>query len=337
MREHLYSGVVGLIFACLLASTLSAQEQDFEPRLDMQPPGRKQPGVFHRPGKETPSEQLKYARALYDDGEIRKAMKQYRALVHQWHDTDDAVLAQEAYAKLLQEKGKYFRAFDEFQYLIDNYSGKFPYKAVIERQFQIANHIRTAKRRVLFILNEYTSPERALPMFEKIVDNAPNWDKAPEAQFCLALIHEQGKDYEEAAKAYEELQSRWPDSDFVNSAGYRRAECLYYIAREKPRDEIKCRSALSAFSAFLRDYPDDNDREKVQQYIKELSDQLADSYYERALFYDRTGRKPEAAFIAYSDFVRNCPASDMIEKAKERIAELESEIARVSSGKDKNK
>jgi hypothetical protein len=46
-------------------------------------------------------------------------------------------------------------------------------------------------------------------------------------------------------------------------------------------------------------------------------------YYERAVFYDEAARKPEAAIIAYRDFISLFPSSERRKTAEERIKALQ--------------
>ena len=84
------------------------------------------------------------------------------------------------------------------QYLIEYYAGSFPYEGVLERQFRIAQRVMTGRQGKLLFLPGFPAPERAVPMFRKIVENAPNWKKAPEAQYLVGVILEGNGEYAEA-------------------------------------------------------------------------------------------------------------------------------------------
>lgn len=311
------------VFFCALSAP--AQDMEFEPQLEGLP-HKKRPGIFHRPAKHSPADQLKYAEQLLAEQQTRKAMKQYVALVHQWHESPEAATAQLIYAGLLEKKRKYVSAFDEFQYLIDNYAGRFPYEEALEHQFRIANHIMTVKRWKFFFFSGFTAPERALPFFEKIVENAPHWDRTAEAQFYIGLIYEQIKQYEPAIKAYEIVRHRFAGSSFAAEASFRRAHCLYITANASRRNETTSRDALSALAGFLKDYPENTNADKAQLYLDELRERLAGMYYDRAVFYDKIAKRPESALIAYTDFIRKFPASAMAEQASKRIDTLKGEL-----------
>lgn len=308
-----------------LTGVLAFAETEFDEQLKA-PADRRRPSMFRRPDRESPSEQLAWAGALAAAGKTRKALKQYRALVHQWHTSPEAARAQEAYARLFLKQGKHHRAFDEFQYLIDHFTGEFAYADVIEQQFRIAHHIMTKRRAQWFGMPGFTSPGLALPYFEKVVANAPGGKRAPESQFYIGVIHEQGGDYEEAVAAFRTAYSRHRDSDFAVDARFRYAYNLYRIAQSAPRDKALCRGAFSELAGFVRLHPQSGHVETAEKHMNELRERLAGMYYDVALFYDRPVYKPRAALIAHTDFIRKFPSSDMAPEAKKRIDELEAEL-----------
>ncbi|MCX7590241.1 MAG: tetratricopeptide repeat protein, partial [Kiritimatiellae bacterium] len=250
---------LGILVAVTVIGQIRAQ--DFErPQTTTETelvPSRKLPSVFHRPSRATAPEQLLYAESLYAAGRLRKAARAFDALVHAWPRTEEAVLAQMRLGQILEERGRYEQAFREYQYLIENYAGRFPYADILERQFQIAKRIVTQRLGKFLFFPGYRAPERALPLLETIVRNGPRWDYAAEAQFLIGTLHEESGAFEEAVVAYDRVQYRYPKSPFVVEAAFRRAMCEYQVARRNNRDESTCQAALSALGAFVRNYPDD--------------------------------------------------------------------------------
>lgn len=291
---------------------------------DLEAPKQKRPGwIFHRTKFDTPAEQLAYAERLLAKKRYRKGGKALNALVHRWHNAPEASVAQRLYADTLKRRRKNEKAFDEYQYLVHYFAGSFPYQDVLQTQFQLANDVRTARHGRLFVLPGFQDPSRAVPLYEQIVANGPNWERAPEAQFNAGVIQEATGDPELAVVSYETLLMRYPRSDFVEEAAYRRAHALYQLSNKSPRDERQCREALSAMLAFARNYPGDPHREEAQKLAEELKTRLADMYYDRALFYDRIAKRPQSAIIAYSDFVSKFPTSERRLVADQRIAALQ--------------
>jgi len=323
-----------LSLAVLFCAALAAPRPAFCQVDDRQPlpareeegPRRKAPSMLYRPACHTAGEQMAFAGELLAQARTGSAVRAYMAVVHQWHDSQEAPQAQLASANLLYESGRYRRAFDEFQYLVDFYPGLFPYDEAVDRQFRIANRIRTEKRGGFLFFPSYTAPERALPMLDQVLRNAPHGEHADEAQFLVGTIREGKREDEEAALAFETLRQRYPRSEFLAEAGFRAAMAHLRIARSVPRDERVCRSSLSILNAFLSEHPDHPGAAEIRAGADGLREKLAAMYYDRAIFYDRRGNKPRAAIIAYSDFLNNFPTSSRAQDVRARIAELEAEL-----------
>jgi outer membrane protein assembly factor BamD (BamD/ComL family) len=315
---------------CLAVALVSAgavaQSQDFD-TVTSEPediaPERKYPRFFRRPKCKTPAEQLAYARGLEQEGRLGKAARQYNALVHTWHDSAQGVQAQQAFARLQEQRRKYRSAFEQYQYLVDHYAGLFPYGEVIEGQFRIARHMLTARTGGFLFFPGARMPEVALLMFQKVVQNAPDGPSAPEAQFRIGSVHEDQGDFDLAILAYERAQYRYPGTPYAQQAAYRRSFCLYRLAKKSPRDQGVCREALTALAGFARDYPDAPEVAEARLQIRELGERLADMAYEQARFYDRIARRPEAALIAYRDYLKHFPRSEHSDVVRQRVGVLE--------------
>ncbi len=288
--------------------------------------GRKSGSLFLRPRQDDPEQQLAYARQLEDANRLRRAGRQYNALVHRWPDSSEAAEAQLALAQLLLARGRYERAFKEFQYLIEHHQGEFPYGEALVHQREAALAVKEQRRGGLLILPGFQNPERAIPLLETIVRNGPNWSEVPAIRLKIARIHENAKNYEEAVSAYEEViiyHSRHPEA---REAAFRKAVCLKRIADRNPRDEQRTRAALSALFAVQRSDPDPEQMAVVQDKIGILRQRLEDLHFDQADFYDRIAKRPRSALIRYREFLQQFPASSRQEFVEERIRVLETKV-----------
>ena len=289
------------------------------------PPRREIPWLLH-PAKNTPAEQLSHAFALYKEKRYWKAGRAYLGLVYAWPDSPQAPDAQLAYAQILEHQGNYLDAFDEYQYLIDQYPGQFDYGKVIDRQFQIANYLMTSPRTFLFFFS-FKAPERALPLFEQISRNAPTWEKAAEVQFKIGLIHEETDEIEEAIAAYEILQNRHPSGDWAAMASFHEAQCLYRVFQDRPEDENSCNAARAALVQFITTYPGNPNNTVARTYLNALNTRMATLAFERARFYDESVHRPGSAIAAYESFMAKFPESPLASKARDRVVQLRKESA----------
>lgn len=277
---------------------------------------------YRKPNMTTDVAQEKFASDLYRAGRLRKAANAYQALVYAWPDSPKAAPAQLALAKIQQQRGHYEDAFNEYQYLIDNYPGQFNYTDVLELQFQIASCLVHAKTGQFLILPGFESPERALPLFERIIRNAPAWEKSPLSQFNIGKIHEMNDNLDEAIGAYELLQSRYPASPLAAQASFCEAHCLYRLSDQRKNDENALNAARAALVDFIRSYPASPDVANAETCLSTLNTRRITMAFERARFYDKLSKRPEAALLAYEDFVRNFPSSQLAVTAQQRIEQL---------------
>ncbi len=322
LRNIAFTSLGVALLACSLAGA-----QDVEPTVPtIGPMPRKQKSLLYRATQPTATKQLAYARELRDAGKAKRAGAQYQALVHTWHTTKEAQQAQFEYAELLEKRRKFKEAFDEYQYMIDYYAGTFPYAEVLDRQFRIANHMMTQQRKVFGLFSSSIGMDRAMPMFEKIVANGPEWERSPLAQFNIGWIHEQLKSLDLATAAYETVEHRYPDTPAAANATYRRGYCLYLVAKRYRREERSSQVARTHLANFLRKHPKHEHADTARAYMAEITSQLADMYYARALFYDKKISRPRSALIAYTDFLNKFSDAKMAEVARQRVAILKADL-----------
>lgn len=292
-------------------------------------PDLKEPRVlFGRPAKGTASEQLAYAKKLEQKGQIRKARKAYNALVHSWGYAPEAATAQIGVAALHEMAGNYKEAFREYQYYIDYFgdggSDGFAYKDVLASQFSVANALRAKMNGGWF-----SSPGADLvaALFGRIATNAPDWERAPECLMLQASCFEGDKKYLDAIPVYEALAVRYPRSSFSVDALFRAASCRYKTSQRYPRDERTLRNALAAGIKAMRADPGHELAEKTSARIVELSSRLTATNFEKAEFYDRIRKHPQAAIVAYRQFLADFPTAAEAGEARERIQRLESTLS----------
>lgn len=290
-------------------------------------PTRRTPGLFNRlfnrPARRDPTDQLAYAQSLEADGRRRSALKAYKALFLFWPTAPEAPKALQAFARLLQQRGRHEAAFSEYQYLIDQYAGRFPYQAVIESQFALANQIRTERFGRWFFGIGFVAPERAIPLYFQIVSNAPNIHLSREALFCAAAIYQEKRQYEEAIRAYSDLQTRYPGTDEAQTAAVEQLHCMLGIARREPHHVRHTANTRDAVALYLREHPETSHREMLTAALAEMDARLAQTLLEQAQVYERA-RKRGAALDLYRELAATYPASPHADEARAKISQMES-------------
>jgi len=284
-------------------------------------PERKEPSMWHRPGADTPAEQLALANRYEQEGRHSRAISANNALVHKWHSSPEAVRAQQNMARLLEEDGQYEDAFLEYQYLITYFAGHFPFLDVLDHQYRCANALSTAKNKFLGIPTRSVGDIRR--MYERILINGPNWVKAPEVAMRIGELRESENEIPEAVAAYEQVQNRFPNTETAHDAAYRAATCSSQFSLAHPRDEKSRNDAVAALNAFLKKYPGDALNETLRGYLKDLEQQTVAAAYAQAAFYDHNRHDRTAAIAAYRDFQRRFPDVPQARDAAARLQILE--------------
>ena len=277
---------------------------------------------FLWPAKANPAAQLAYARELQQAGRIRAAIRQLRALTISWPSAPEAPVAQLAYARLLEERGRWPAAFEEYTYLIEHYAGAFPYDEVLDRQFHIAQFAMNRRKGKFLFFPGFHSPERAVPLLEKVIEHGPEWARADEAQLLIGRAYDLSHQYELALVAYTTTQMRYPNSPLAEQAVFARAVDLERLAREAPQNEAALDEAWSATTQFLQRYPASDQAPAAVKLRDDLYRRRARIAFERASYYDRIARKPQAALLEYRDFIRLFPQAEWTAQARQRVEAL---------------
>ncbi|MBI2437413.1 MAG: tetratricopeptide repeat protein [Lentisphaerae bacterium] len=290
----------------------------------------------YRPAEATPETQLAWANALKEAGHTIRASKACLALVNAWPESAQAPVAQLIYCKLLEQRGKRNKAFEEYQFLVEAYAGFFPYEQVMESMYSIADVRATRDRRFLFF--KYQSPEEAIPLFEKLIQNGTQWKRAAELQFRIARIYEKTRQYDLASEAYASYYQRYPLSSLAEQALFGQGRCAYQYSRAHPVAASLRENAVAALQGFLDWYPSSAMASEARGYLAELQRELAGGLYSQAALYDKTARltwdKQErhtelvAARVCYERVVDEFPQSEWAAPARLRLAALNKQLAK---------
>lgn len=287
-------------------------------------PAYKEPGFFwSRPRENTSKAQFARAKKFEEEGSFRKARNAYEALVCEWGDAPEAPEAQLRLARLMEKAERYERAFCEYQYFLEHYagssvSGLASYAEIVSSQFAIANALREN------VESAFGAPLGTVTsMYRHIVKNAPDWEKAADCVFFEGLAYEVCGKLERAVPVYERLCVKYPANALVADARYRAAFCRYRISTKAKNDERSAANALQALRLATRFAPDHPEAPKAMEAISDLSRRISSLAYQKAAFYDRIRKNPEAAKLAYRQFLSMYPAAEEAPLVQARLAELE--------------
>ena len=271
--------------------------------------------------RETPAEQLAYAKELAENDSIKKACKMCDALVREWPASPEAPKAQLMYAMLLAKSLQdYDEAFEQLDYLLDFYPRACAYAELVEYQYKLVNLMLQEKKS--FLGMSFTSTRVMRQHYEMIVRRAPGAKYVPEAMLKIADLREQDQQYEEAVLVYAALINRFPASPEAQVAAYLQAKARMWLVRRLAYNLPRCKDTASYLQLTLKRLPDHANAAEMQGWLDELKAYMAEDAYVRAKFYDSRQRTAHAAVSAYERFLQEYPESSHAEEVSRRIDEL---------------
>lgn len=278
--------------------------------------------LFTRPHKKDPAAQWDYVQSLDRAHQDRAAARQAYALRLYWPYAIEAPQAQQFYARSLDRRNRPQQAFDAYQHLVETYPGQFDFNEVIARQMHAATAVMKRRKGKFLFLPGFNAPERAIPLFEKIVQNAPESVITAEAYYLIGQAHERVYDYPQAIDAYFTTLNRFPTSPFAEPAAYGQANCHIRIAQDSPEDNRAVETAVAACDLYLQRYLDMPRADDIRAARQDLLQRQARNAFARARYYDHILNNPAAALIEYRAFLARHPNAEQAAEARRRVQKL---------------
>lgn len=278
--------------------------------------------LFTRPHKKDPAAQWDYVQSLDRANKTRAAGRQAYALRLFWPYADEAPQAQQFYARSLDRRNRPQQAFDAYQHLVETYPGRFNFNEVLARQMHLAKAVMKRRKGKFLFLPGFNAPERAIPLFEKIVQNAPESAVTAEAYYLIGQAHERVYEYPQAIDAYFTTLNRFPTSPFAEPAAYGQAICHIRIAQDSPEDNRAVETAVAACDLYLQRYLDMPRADEIRTARQDLLQRQARNAFARARYYDHILHNPAAALIEYRAFLARHPNAEQAAEARRRVQKL---------------
>lgn len=258
-------------------------------------------------------DQLDVAEAAYQEKDYSLTLKAARRVVSVWPLSDYAPRAQHLVARAYQGKGNLEKAFKEYQKLLEKYPKFADYQDVLQQQFDIANLYLAGKWfRLWGVLPLFSSMDRTVAMYEKIVKSGPYSPVGPRAQMNIGAARENQSSFfnrtdpfHQAVEAYETAADRYHDNREIATEALFKAGIAYYKqARKADYDQSVAGKAIATFRDFIILYPADPRVGEAEKLIGELRTEQARGSMTVARYYEKKG-KLLAAMIYYNEALRD--------------------------------
>jgi outer membrane protein assembly factor BamD len=271
-------------------------------------------------------DQLEVAQAAFDRKDYSQSLKAARRVVSQWPLSDYAPQAQYLTGRCYEQTKQDEKAFKEYQKVLQKYPKLDNCQEILQRQFEIANRFLAGQRFKLWgYIPFFPSMDKTAEMYQKIVNNGPYSDVAPQAQLSLGAAREKQNDYVQAVKAYELAADRYHDRPMAADALYRAGLAYNKQARTAEYDQSTAAQAIAAFNDFITLYSADSRVQEAQKLIESLRTEQARGSYEIARFYEKRQRW-SGALVYYNEVLLLDSNSELAGPAREKIDAIKSRI-----------
>jgi tetratricopeptide (TPR) repeat protein len=320
-KPSVITGLRGILRAlCLGGILVSTTAAEARPYVETAPPRGFH--LFTRPRRKTPEAQWEFVQSLDRANKTRAATRHALALRLFWPHSPEAPRAQLLHARLLERRGHPQESFDAYQHLVNHYPGRFEFNEVVARQMALAKTLMDQRKGRFLFLPGFTAPERAIPLFEQVAANAPEWSGTAEAHYLIGLANQRIYEYAKAIDAYFTTLNRFPNSEFAEPAAHAQVRCHILISEDSPQDNRAIETAIAACDLFLQRFPDSDRGADIQAARRTLREQQARNAFARARYYDRILRSTESAIIEYRAFLALHPDADQAPEARRRVEQL---------------
>jgi outer membrane protein assembly factor BamD len=225
-----------------------------------------------------PEERLQYAISLFGDEDYVEAATEFEALLLQYPGSvivDDA----QYYLGLCRfERGEYIIAAYEFSKLIKNMpASDFVSKAqfmLAETYYELSPNYNLDQKYTKKAIEEYQAFIDFFPLNEKVAEAEQKIeelnDKLARKDYDTAVIYEKMDYYTAAIKYFDSVVETYHDTKYAPQAMYRKIQVLMDRERE---DE-----ALTEMRKFLKQYPDDDNFDTIEELKNSLESKLRGSF-----------------------------------------------------------
>jgi outer membrane protein assembly factor BamD len=255
------------------------------------------------------------------------ASRTFKSIIRNYPTAPAAAEARFLAAEILILKGRYAKAFEQLQDIVDDQPGYQNFDDVIRTQFDCATALMEGARgRLLWVIPGFKQYGKAIDQFEQIVRNAPYSPYAPLSLMNVALIADKQEEPEIVIDALDRLINYYPQSMLAPDAYYNMAETYANLVKGPEYDQGATRDAISYYEDYLILFPESEYLKEVEANLERTEDLLARSRLNLGDFYYNYRSNNTAALVYYNETVTIAPDSDAAQEAKQRIADIEAGV-----------
>lgn len=272
--------------------------------------------------KDSPGEQLAFAKSFLETKDYKKAMVEFDKLIKRYPKAREAAEAQYYLGLSLEGLNKSYDAYLAYQKLIEKYPFSERIEEAAEKQYNIADAFMQGKSKFLGL--DFPTSRYAIDVFDAVIKNSPYGKYAAVSQYKIGLILKSLARFGEAKDEFEKVVLNYPESEWAEAAKFQIAICTKETSLDVPYDQETTKEAKQKFEEFVKAHPEAELSKEAQVEAAALKEKEAQSNFETGKFYEKQ-KKYNSAKIYYEYVFNNFPKTIWAGRAFERYQVLERE------------
>ena len=268
-----------------------------------------------------PKDQLDIGRKFQEQKNYDPAITAYRRVIFRWPTSFSCQEARLGLAQCLTQLDFLYKAFKEYQNLIEKHPNSPHFDTALQAQYDIGCRFLNGAKHKIWRFRIFSGYDKAVEVFEQIIKNGPFSKFGPASQFRIGLAYEKQKDNIAAVHAYEKLLDRYPKDPLAEDAQFQIGWAYKSEAQRAEYDQNNANQAIVAFNDFLVRYPNSAKAEQAKELRAELKQEQSKGLFTIAHFYEKN-KNYRAAIIYYNDVIEQNSRSDWANQAQRKIAVL---------------
>ncbi|MEG1498269.1 MAG: outer membrane protein assembly factor BamD [Bacteroidales bacterium] len=185
-----------------------------------------------------------------------------------------------------------------------------------QKEYSQVSRSGTLDEKYNFAVKAYDKQDyrKAVELFEELVPLYRGKDILERLLYNVAYSYFYEKDYFMSAYYFRSLTRQFPNSQYLEEASYMSAYCKTLESPDFRLDQTATVEAIKQLQLFINYYPNSRRSEEAGKLINDMREKLALKAYNVANMYYRRSLY-NAASIAYSNFLKDYPESNVREQA----------------------
>ena len=272
--------------------------------------------------KDTPKAQMDWALGFFEAKDYGRASKEFIRLVRGYPRSDLAPEAQYLAGISFELMGRAGAAFGAYKTVLEIYPFSARFKDSVEREFLIAEQFFSGRRLELLGPLKMPALDKAIEIYQHVVDHAPYGEYADKAQMRLGECYVRQNRYEEANRAFQRVVDEYPGSPLLEQAKFKVAFCARQLSLKPSYDQSATDEAITWYEKFIAGNPNSDLIPQARESLKQLRTIKAEGLVKIAHFYEIQG-KPSSAAVYYRDIVEQYSDTDLAARAVAKLKEFE--------------